>query len=79
MSGFLLVCLASCITCQPLVLFSSGVLIIVFWMLTCLQCPIPCAQYRGQKHGQKNKNCINKTKYFKLSEQLSNALNQLNY
>jgi len=44
--GFVLVCLVSCVTCQPLVLFSSGVMVIVFWILTCLQCPIPCHQYR---------------------------------
>jgi len=45
MLGCLLLSLISCITCHPLLLFSSGVTIIVFWTLTCLQCPIPCQLY----------------------------------
>ena len=33
---------------HPLPLYMMGIFVIVFWTLTCLQCPITCHQYRGE-------------------------------
>ena len=46
-AGAVTVSLLSILTCHALLLFTLGVLATVFWILTCLQCPVPCHHYRG--------------------------------
>ena len=47
--GCLLFFLLSCFTCHGILLFGFGVFSLVFWTLTCLQCPVPCHHYRGER------------------------------
>ena len=50
-AGAVTVSLLSILTCHALLLFTLGVLATVFWILTCLQCPVPCHHYRGGYRG----------------------------
>ena len=43
----MLVLAMTSLCCHPLPLFTFGMANLVFWILTCFQCPFPCQQYKG--------------------------------
>jgi hypothetical protein len=46
--GISLTCLLmALVTCSGIVPFSFGVFHLVFWSLTCFQCPLPCQHFAG--------------------------------
>merc|ERR1719305_1288541 len=47
LTGVFLVTLIACVTCRGLICFTISMTCLVFWTLTCLQCPLPCHHYRG--------------------------------
>jgi len=46
LAGVFLVTLVACFTCRGLICFTISMTCLVFWTLTCLQCPLPCHHYR---------------------------------
>ena len=46
--GSVVVLLLTLVFCHAVITFTFGMSNLVFWILTCCQCPFPCHQYRGQ-------------------------------
>ena len=44
----ILVLVLTLVFCHAIILFTFGMSNLVFWILTCCQCPFPCQQYRGK-------------------------------
>ena len=45
--GTTIVFLLTIVFCHAIISFTFGMSNLVFWILTCCQCPFPCQQYRG--------------------------------
>ena len=45
--GMLVVCVLTILFCHAIISFTFGMSNLVFWILTCCQCPFPCQQYKG--------------------------------
>ena len=49
----ILVLVLTLVFCHAIILFTFGMSNLVFWILTCCQCPFPCQQYRGESRDSK--------------------------
>ena len=45
--GMVVVCVLTVLFCHAIISFTFGMSNLVFWILTCCQCPFPCQQYKG--------------------------------
>ena len=45
--GCVVVVVLTVVFCHAVISFTFGMSNLVFWVLTCCQCPFPCLQYKG--------------------------------